>query len=135
MRLLLDTNILLDVALQRPGLASAGDRVVLECQAGRHQAAVAWHTISNLYYILRAQLDASWARSFLSDLLRWVEVSPTSATSAQQALTFQIPDFEDALQASAALVFRAEYIVTRNSPDFRNSPVRAISPEGFLNLP
>jgi len=43
-----------------------------------------------------------------------------------------MPDFEDALQAAAALACGAQLIVTRNERDFKGSPVAALNPEAFL---
>jgi len=43
-------------------------------------------------------------------------------------------DFEDALQAAAAVACNADVIVTRNLADFRKSPVQAVSPKDFLKL-
>jgi hypothetical protein len=41
-------------------------------------------------------------------------------------------DFEDALQAAAALAFGARCIVTRNTSDYRRSPVLAIAPAELI---
>jgi hypothetical protein len=43
-----------------------------------------------------------------------------------------MPDLEDALQAAAALAWRADVIVTRNLDDYRHSPVPAVAPLEFL---
>lgn len=126
MQVLIDCDVLLDVALGRePFLADSG-AVVAWAVDHPGSAAVAWHTLSNLAY-----LTSGGVREFLGDLLRHVEVAPVGTAQAVQALSLPMADLEDALQAAAALAFRAEHIVTRNLRDYRNSPVPAVSPRQF----
>ena len=66
-----------------------------------------------------------------SKLFRFAELSLTDMT---QAAAMMWPDFEDALQTAAAVKIGADYIVTRNLKDFKNSPVPCLSPSAFLDL-
>jgi hypothetical protein len=67
-------------------------------------------------------------------LLNLVEVAPVATDEARRALALPMSDLEDAMQASAALAWKADYIITRNLPDYRNSPVKAMTPTAFLEL-
>ena len=127
MRVLLDTDILLDVALRRTRFLADSAAVLQWAESEPGQAAVAWHSLSNVSYLLRPD-----ARPFIRDLLEFVDVPPTGADAAKHAVGFPMKDFEDALQAAAALVFGAAYIVTRNAVHYRRSPVPAISPLEFV---
>lgn len=130
MRLLLDVNVLLDVAFQRPG-EPASTKVIGLCGVG-HEAWLAWHTLATLSYLIERQSGAIMARSFVEGLLGWADVAPTTGADAVQALALPMPDFEDALQAAAAMACGAQVIVTRNGRDFKGSPVPAMTPEAFL---
>ncbi len=131
MRLLLDINILLDVAFARPGLP-ATTRVLSSC--GReHEAWLAWHTVATLAYLIEREQSAAAAREFVHGLLDWADVAVTTRDDAQQALGWPMRDFEDALQASAAQACGAQVILTRNERDFKGSPVTAMTPEAFIN--
>jgi predicted nucleic acid-binding protein len=127
MRALLDTNILLDVALPRTEFFSDSAAVLQWAESNPGRAAVAWHSLANLSYLLRPD-----ARPFIRDLLEFVEIPMAGTEAAMQAICFPMDDFEDALQAAAAMAFGAECIVTRNAADFRRSPVPAISPATFM---
>ncbi|MBI2217178.1 MAG: PIN domain-containing protein [Candidatus Rokubacteria bacterium] len=127
MRALLDTDILLDVALRRAKFFANSAAVLQWAESEPGQAAVAWHSLSNISYLLRPD-----ARPFIRDLLAFVEVPGAGTDAAKQAVEFPMKDFEDALQAAAALAFRASYIVTRNATHYRRSPVPAISPVEFV---
>jgi hypothetical protein len=129
-RLLLDINILLDVAFQRPG-EPASSLVIARC--GReHQAWLAWHSIATLSYLIERQHSAPVARDFVRGLLTWAEVAATQRGDALAALDWPMPDYEDALQAAAAVACGARLILTRNERDFKGSPVPAVTPEAFL---
>ena len=130
MRLLLDINILLDVAFQRPG-EPATSQVIARC--GReHDAWLAWHSVATLAYLIERQHSAAQARDFVRSLLVWADVAVTQRSDAQQALDWPLPDYEDALQAAAAMACGAQIIVTRNVRDFKGSPVPAMTPEVFI---
>jgi PIN domain-containing protein len=124
---LLDTDTLLDVALKRQPFFTASAGVLRWAQDEPGQCAIAWHSLSNIAYIIRPKAD-----DFIRHLLQFVEVAPVETRQAKQALGFGMGDFEDALQAASALAFDAYFIVTRNGNHYRKSPVPAISPAQFL---
>jgi len=130
MRLLVDINVLLDVALQRPG-APASARLLATC-GRQHQAWLAWHSIATLAYLIERQVSAISARDFIRGLLDWAEVATTGKPDALAALELPLTDFEDSLQVAAAMACGAQFIITRNERDFRKSPVLALSPDSFL---
>jgi hypothetical protein len=125
---LLDTDVLLDVGLRRPRFFGPSSAVLEWAEAQPGQAAVAWHSLANVSYLLRPD-----ARAFIRDLLEFVEVSPTGTEAARQAAALPMSDFEDALQAAAAVAFGASYVVTRNVRHYRRSPVPAIAPGEFAS--
>lgn len=81
MRLLLDTDILLDVALRREAFFETSANVLRWAEAEPGQAAIAWHSLSNLAYLVRPN-----ARAFIRDLLRFIEVAPVGTDQARQAV-------------------------------------------------
>jgi predicted nucleic acid-binding protein len=130
MRLLIDINVLLDVALQRPG-APASARLLASC-GRQHEGWLAWHSVATLAYLIERQQSAVSSRDFIRGLLDWADVAKTGRADALAALDLPMRDFEDALQVAAALACGAQFIVTRNGRDFKSSPVPALNPESFL---
>ena len=130
MRLLIDINVLLDVPLQRPG-APASAQVLAQC-GRQHEAWLAWHSLATLSCLIERQKSHVSGRELLAGLLVWADVVPTTRADALAALQFEMPDLEDALQATAAVACKAQFILTRNERDFKKSPVPAINPEAFL---
>lgn len=125
MKVLIDTDVLLDVALAREPHLSAS-LAVLEWAEKGGKAAVAWHSLANCSYLLKG------GRGFLKKLLGLVEVAPVGSQDAKVAMGLPMKDLEDAFQAASALAWKADFIVTRNLPDYRQSPVPALSPADFM---
>ena len=126
MRILIDTDVLLDFALRSEPFAPASKWVISWAEENPGHAAIAWHSLSNVAY-----LAPSGASAFFRELLGFVEIPKVGTADAVRALRLSMSDLEDSLQASAALAFHATFIVTRNTRDYRRSPVPAISPQEF----
>ena len=117
MRLFLDANIILDLALHREGFKSSAE-VVRYCKRPQ-QAWIAWHTLSVVHYIMKRHLQSDvLARAFIKKLLTWATVATVGQSEALEASDSKVTDFEDALQVAAAKVCAAEIIITRNVKDF-----------------
>lgn len=128
MKILIDTDILLDVALDRSQFAEASGQILDWAEDHPGATCVAWHTLANVAYLVKGD-----PRAFLRELLLFVVVPGTSTEAAQRALELPMADLEDAFQAITAQSFTADYIVTRNVKDYRRSPISAVSPEQFLS--
>ena len=132
MRVLLDTNILLDVLLRRVPHVDESTAALLRCRAVRAEIWIAWHGLATAYYFLRRGRSLDEAMRDVDRLLGWAVVAPVVDADARRARDFGFTDFEDALQAVAAERCEANWLVTRNTADFANSPVLAITPAEFL---
>lgn len=124
----IDTDVLVDVVEDRRPFSEASTRFLDLISAGAEPACVAWHTISNLHYVAKPRPEYPDTRSFIENLVRLVTVVPTSNADVLQALRLDMRDFEDAMQVAAAIAAGARLIVTRDLDDYRNSPIRTISP-------
>ena len=87
MKVLLDTDILLDVALRRPGFFEDSAAVVSWAEANPGEAAVAWHSVANLFYLVRPD-----GRKFIRELLDFVEVARVGSEEMRAALGFPMKD-------------------------------------------
>jgi predicted nucleic acid-binding protein len=131
--ILLDTDVLLDVALDRAPHADASSALLDLLERRGRMAFVAWHTLSNLYYLVRPLGGDRGARDFLADLTAFVTVAPAGTDALHHALGLPLPDLEDAMQVAAARECGALYIATRNGKDFVRSPVPARTPAQLLD--
>ena len=129
MKILIDTDILLDVALRRVEFFEDSAAVLNWAESHPGQASVAWHSFSNIAYLLKSD-----ARGFITDILEFVSVAPVGTDELRLALDAPMKDLEDAMQVASAISFGARHVITRNLPDYRRSAVPAITPKAFLAL-
>ena len=96
---------------------------------------VAFHSISNLYYILRKYTTEEQRRLLLHNLCNILTVTATSHQEVQNAIEHgEFKDFEDCLQDKCTCYVNANYVITRNIDDYAEAATMAISPSQFLHL-
>jgi len=135
LRILIDTNILVDfIAKREPFVADA--RIIIKlCQEKIVSGSISAHTVTNLFYILRKELPADERKDTLRKFCRIFTVLGIDSFKLENALENDMfNDFEDCLQDECAKEFMSDYIVTRNIKDFENSSVKAIKPDEFLKI-
>jgi predicted nucleic acid-binding protein len=128
---LLDTDVLIDVALDRKPFSEFSSVVLDGAEHHFYRAFIAWHSLANFYYIVTPTSSNRRTRDFVMGLLKFVEVAPTTTKDALYAGTLNFTDFEDALQVAAARACNAEIIVTRNVKHYKRSHIPAHTPEYF----
>ena len=131
--ILLDTDILIDVALDRRPYADPASELLDRVEHGAEAACVAWHSVSNFYYVVAPALGGVSTRDFISELTRFIGVASTDTEGIRYAAELPMADFEDAMQVAAARACGARHIVTRNVRDYERSPIRAIDPHDALS--
>ena len=130
--ILMDTDVLIDVALDRHPHSGPASELLDRIERGRERAFIAWHTISNFYYLVARRQGGASARDFIVDLTRFVPIAETSTDALRYAASLPMTDFEDAMQVAAARTCGAIRIVTRNVRDYAGSPIQAVTPGEFL---
>jgi predicted nucleic acid-binding protein len=135
MDVLIDTNVILDVLLQRIQYASDSTRVLVLSERGLIDGFVSASSVTDIFYIVRKALgSANLAIASLRKLTTMVNVASVSSDHIDEALNLGWNDFEDSIQYVVGKSIGAEYIITRNKLDFRAAQIKIISPEEFLNI-
>ena len=130
--ILLDTDVLVDVALDRGPHADSAARLLDRAESGEVRAFVAWHSMSSLYYLVAPAHGGVRTRDFIAQLVSFADVAKTGTEETRYAAGLPLADFEDAMQVAAARACGARWIVTRNLRDYTRSPIPAISPSRAL---
>ena len=130
--ILIDTDVLIDVALDREPFSDPAAELLDRLQTGPKRAFVAWHTLSDFYYLAASARGCSDARAFIAELIRFVAVADCGTDAVAYAARLEMADFEDAMQVAAARASGARFVVTRNAGDFKRSPIPAITPAEAL---
>lgn len=133
MKVLIDTNIILDVLCQRPGFYEDAVKIFKLCEVKRLSGVICALSIPNIMYILRKELDAERTKEILDNLMLIFSVADLKADDLKKAASMKFRDYEDAIQSACAARVKANYIVTRNIRDFAESRVTAIKPSELLD--
>lgn len=133
MLVLIDTNVILDMLEKREPFYKSSNDVLSLCASQKIKGCIALHSISNIFYILRKNYSIENRRRLLLGILKFLQVANASHENVRHALERNdFPDFEDCLQDECAAQNHADYIITRNTDDFSNSNIPAITPSDFL---
>ena len=132
MKVLFDTNVILDLMLDRAPFAEEAERVLSLAEGGEVQGFVGATSITTIYYLATKVLGEQAARSATHKLLTIFEVAPIHREVLQNAFLLPFQDFEDAVLSEAASQVGAEAIVTRNTRDFRRSALSVYTPSDLL---
>ena len=132
MKLLIDTNIIVDVALDRDPFFINSEQVLARVEQQEIQGYLSASTFSDLYYIIRKVKGDTWTLQFLQRMATLCQVATVDQAVISMALTTNFKDFEDAIQYSTAVLHHLDAIVTRNPDDFPVTIPRIITPEQLI---
>ena len=132
MKVLVDTNVILDVLCDRKEFVADSLRVFQCCEAQRITGFISALSVPNIVYIMRKELDPAQIREILHTITMVFSVAELRESDLLKAAELAFGDYEDAIQSICAARLRADYIVTRNGKDFANSSVPAITPADLL---
>jgi predicted nucleic acid-binding protein len=133
MRVLLDTDVILDVIAARlPFTAEAGELLDLS-EEGAFEAYISALTPLNVFYIARKAKSSTNLRESNKALLQVVKMCPLNDAVLDAAFALPFSDYEDAVQHCCATAAGLEAIVTRNVRDYKNSTLPVFTPAEFLD--
>lgn len=132
MRVLLDTNVVLDIALKRQPFNENAVRILNASDFDRMHVFITASMATDVYYLVRKSKGREAASEFLADLLDLVDVCHVDRKTLSEALNSGFLDFEDAVQNAAAIESQIDIIVTRNKTDYRTSPLTVLTPDEFV---
>jgi predicted nucleic acid-binding protein len=128
-----DINVLLDVFQKREPHYAASARVMAMIEEGQIEAVFPAHGITTLYYLASKHATRPDAEAAVDKVIDHFQIENLDSDGWRHARSLPITDFEDAVVATVAEMSGSTLIITRNTVDFSNSPVAAISPVEFLS--
>jgi len=135
MTVLIDTNVILDVLLQRQQFLQASSGVILLSEKNIVEGYVTASAITDIFYITNnTYKDKQKTTSLIKDVLKIVSIAAVSGEEIYRALELNWNDFEDAVQYTVGERIQADYIVTRDPNGYGDSSIPVIQPVDFLTL-
>lgn len=133
MRLMIDTNIFLDVLLKREQFFEQSREVLKLCENKKIQGFVSATSITDIFYIIRKALqNQEIAYKAFGAILDIVKVLTVTNDDVLNAYMQKAQDFEDCLLAKCSISNKCDAIVTRNKKDFVDFGIKIVSPEELL---
>ena len=140
MRVFLDTNIILDLLLERPGFELSAEIFSLS-EKGKFELAVSVLTMVNVAYVYRKTVGQAMATVNLKYLSAFVHILPMDEEMLSSAVYMEGKDFDDVLQAVCAEHGKCDCIITRNTKDYnikkglskKTALPKTFTPATFLN--
>ena len=135
MTVLIDTNVILDYVLKREPFAQDALDCLERLIISKAKIWLTASTITDIYYVTRKALhDAAAAKSVIAKLLNAFLIAGVDQADCVKALDADMSDYKDALVSVCAKKVKAEYIITRNTKHFSQSPVPAMKPADYLEM-
>ncbi|MDE0680605.1 MAG: PIN domain-containing protein [Gammaproteobacteria bacterium] len=134
MKVLFDTNVLIDFLLDRAPFADAATDLLSRADRGQIKGLVCATSMTTIFYLAQKALGKSEARRCVAALLSILDVAPVNRTTLERAAGSAVTDYEDAVVVEAARQANAACIVTRDERDFTKSPIPVHSPGALVEM-
>ncbi|MBE6028682.1 MAG: PIN domain-containing protein [Clostridiales bacterium] len=133
MRILIDTNVILDVLFEREPFAADSITVLHMCEDGVAEAVVSAKTVSDVYDFLKTSLqNEEKSHSIMRKLMGIATICSLDVQQLETALDMNNDDFGDALQAACAKAEGCKLIISRDKKHFQGTGVKCLTPEEFV---
>lgn len=127
MRVLVDTNIILDDLLEREPFVRDAKALLQAIEDQQIQGYITATTLTDIFYIARKNKGIQKARQDIFDLLALMQVCAVDRSILETAILSNLPDFEDAVQIACALNENLDAIITRDTQDFADASLQILS--------
>lgn len=130
----LDTNVVIDFLADRRPFSLLAAKIFNYSLQGKVKVYISAISYNNIYYILRQSLASSESIKLLDGLCEMTEIADVTKAIIKTSLKTDFKDFEDAIQYNCALsINKLDFIVTRNTKDFKKSTLPVLTPEEAIS--
>lgn len=133
MKTLFDTDVILDVLLNRKLFSNDASLLLSKVEWSEVIGLICATTVTTIYYIISKALGSQAASHHIQSLLLLFVIAPVNRAVLENAVASKFKDFEDAVLHEAVCQAGAKYIVTRNIVDFKNSKLAVFKPNEFIS--
>ena len=134
MTVLIDTNVVLDVLLERPPFYKDSFVISQLANLKRFTGYISASAVTDIFYISQKKLGKKAAKEAIKNLLHIYYPATVTDKDIYKAIDLTWDDFEDSVQFTVGEGLCADYIVTRNTQDFSSGHIPAVTPEQFIQI-
>ena len=133
MKLLIDNNIIIDVFQDRKPFSEYSTKILELIELGDYEGYITANSVTDIFYVLKRSIkDYKKVYDYIRLLLEILTIIDVNSDDIFQALVAENNDFEDELIAVCAYKENVDFIISRNSKDFKKSKIKAVEPKDFL---
>jgi predicted nucleic acid-binding protein len=133
MKVLIDTNVVIDAVNNRVPFNVSAEKILLLCAAENFGGLISASCVTDIYYISRKYYqNTDKAKEIIAKLFDVFTICDITKADLQKAFNLQVNDYEDAVVAQCASRCGCTAIISRNTKDFEYSPVKALSSDDFI---
>lgn len=133
MKIMIDTNIILDVLLEREPFYEYSKAILELCEKRKIHGFISASSATDIFYLVRKALSSTEAAyDALGEILNIVKILTVTNDDVNKAFLQKAKDFEDCLLATCAKSNNCDAIITRNKKDFITFGITLFSPEEFI---
>ena len=134
MKILFDTNIVLDVLLNRKPFVELSAHLMGLAEQRTIHGYICATTITTIDYLISKSHNRKVAKQQIGKIFSIFEISPVDRDVLQQALTMKMTDYEDAVQCQSGVASLVDGLVTRNTRDYKDAPFTIYTPEELCTI-
>jgi len=133
-RVLFDTNVVLDLLLDRDPFSMPAAQLIAMVESQQITGYLCATTITTVYYLAQKAVGRKKAHQQVQELMSLFSIAAVNRPVLELAVASKFTDFEDSVLHQSALQVQAQGIVTRNVNDFKYSSIPVYSPAELLQI-
>lgn len=132
MKILLDTNIVLDLLLEREPFCNEAKNIFTMIESNKISGFLCATSITTIYYLINKSVDKSKSDEIVDKLLQLFNITDVNKNILINSLKNNGKDFEDSVIYTSAEYFNIDVIITRDKKGFNKSNIKVLKPSDFL---
>lgn len=132
MKILLDTNVVLDFLLRRERFVKEAREIMLLVNEGKVQGFLCPTTITTIYYMMRKNFSENECLIKIKNLLDFFEITKVDKNTFLQSIEKSNGDFEDSIIYTSG--DNVDIIITQDKKGFKKCAKKVLIPSEFLNI-
>lgn len=134
MRILLDTNVLIDVYARRQPFEKDAVRFIVMSVLGDAELWATSNSFTDDFFVLQKTFSSGEIQGMIERSFEWINVCSVDSDDVKRALSCRWPDFEDCIVDVCAKKIKADYVLTRDRSGFAFSKEVVLDPKGFFGM-
>lgn len=134
MKLLIDTNVILDMVLKRKNCDTSMELFRKIRESGM-DACITASSVTDLFYIIRKEThNIGQTYVIMENIFKLAAVLSVTEKDIQDAFRQKWKDFEDCVQYMTGKNNKADYIITGNQKDYTDALLPVLTPTACIEL-